>query len=162
MSFLPSMELNVSWEENTVSSDEQEQLIALLRKGITEALHCGGGSDDSEIGLILVDDQTIHALNKSYRGVDRPTDVLSFAINEQGEGEPEIFMDQLLDEEVDASAEGVLEYEDSELGDIVISVEKAKVQAEEYGHSFQSFIWRFTAHCICWAMTMARKMTNVS
>lgn len=186
------MELDISWEEQSVSSKEQEGLTELLRKGIYEALLSGGGSEDAEIGLVLVDDETIHLLNKSYRGVDRPTDVLSFAIQEKGEGEPDIFMDDLFgtaeefeeeditvedfDEDpvkkTDFSVEAIMEeelkdgeesggdeeglglgeadefmvYEDFVLGDIVISIERARIQAEEYGHSLAREIVYLAVH----------------
>lgn len=73
--------------------------------------------ENSELSITLTNDEKIHALNKIYRGIDRPTDVLSFAFRESDE--PEIF-----GETVDV------------LGDIIISVERAEVQAEEFGHSF--------------------------
>ncbi|MBR6014311.1 MAG: rRNA maturation RNase YbeY [Selenomonadaceae bacterium] len=75
------------------------------------------GVENSEISITLTDDKNIHELNKKYRGIDRPTDVLSFAFRESGEP-------KILDEEFET------------LGDIIISVERAKIQAEEFGHSF--------------------------
>ena len=66
------------------------------------------GNPRAEISLLLTDDLTIHALNKAYRGIDAPTDVLSFPLSE-----------------------------DDALGDIVISMERAVAQAAEYGHSFE-------------------------
>ena len=75
------------------------------------------GAENSEVSITLTDDETIHELNKKYRGIDRATDVLSFALRESDE--PEI-----LDAEIET------------LGDIIISVERAKIQAEEFGHSF--------------------------
>jgi probable rRNA maturation factor len=68
--------------------------------------------------LLLADDSTLHDLNRDYRDVDRPTDVLSFA---QLEGPGADF----------AARGGTLQ-----LGDIAISVERARQQAETYGHSF--------------------------
>ncbi len=73
--------------------------------------------EKSEVSITLTDDATIHKLNKKYRNIDRATDVLSFALRESDE--PEI-----LDAEVET------------LGDIIISVERAKAQAEEFGHTF--------------------------
>lgn len=183
------MELDISWEEKTVKNEEQEKLSELLKQGIYEALLCAEGPEDAEIGLVLVDDETIHLLNKSYRGVDRPTDVLSFAIREKGEGEPDIYMNDLLlrteeealpdyesdakpDSKTDFSVEAIMEeelndeeeneedeeslgfsstdgfmpYEDAILGDIVISVERARMQAEEYGHSFAREIVYLAVH----------------
>lgn len=81
-----------------------------------------------EVVISLVDDEAIHELNRTYRGKDAPTDVLSFAMMEEGAGEPEIFFDPEDAEE--------LETEDM-LGDIIISVPTAKRQAQEYGHSVE-------------------------
>lgn len=73
----------------------------------------------AEVSLMLTDDESIHEMNREYRGIDRPTDVLSFAL-EEGE-EEEIFGGP----------------EENLLGDIIISVETAVRQAEEYGHSVE-------------------------
>lgn len=75
------------------------------------------GVKNGEFSITLTDDAHIHALNKKFRGVDRATDVLSFAFRESDE--PEI---------VGADFEI--------LGDVIISLERAKMQAEEFGHSF--------------------------
>lgn len=85
------------------------------------------GVENSEVSITLTDDEHIHELNKQYRGVDRPTDVLSFAFRESNE--PEI-----IDAEIDV------------LGDIVISIERAKIQAEEYGHSILREVVFLTVH----------------
>ncbi|MNL65169.1 Endoribonuclease YbeY [compost metagenome] len=68
-------------------------------------------------------------MNLEYRGIDRPTDVLSFAMNETGEDEPEIIYALEEDEE----GEDVPYV----LGDIIISVTRAQEQALEYGHSLE-------------------------
>ena len=86
---------------------------------------------DSEVSITLTDDKTIHKLNRDYRGVDRPTDVLSFAFRESDE--PEIITDDV-DKAIDT------------LGDIIISIEKAKTQAEEYGHSLRREIVFLAVH----------------
>lgn len=75
------------------------------------------GAEDSELSITLTDDEHIHALNKKYRGVDRATDVLSFAFRESDEPE-------------------VIGTDFDILGDVIISLERAKVQAEEFGHSY--------------------------
>ncbi|NLO97582.1 MAG: rRNA maturation RNase YbeY [Peptococcaceae bacterium] len=118
------MEMDINWQETSVSEAEQQELCKLLREGISLALDIGDGPENAEIGLLLVDNDTIRDLNKAYRGVDAPTDVLSFALREKGEGEPDILFNSVLDE-------------DPVLGDIVISVERARAQAEEFGHSFR-------------------------
>ncbi|MBR0260600.1 MAG: rRNA maturation RNase YbeY [Selenomonadaceae bacterium] len=76
------------------------------------------GVENSELSITLTDDENISKLNKKFRGIDKATDVLSFAFRESNE--PEIFG---ADFEI--------------LGDVIISLERAKIQAEEYGHSFK-------------------------
>lgn len=71
--------------------------------------------DNLEFSVIVVDNEKIHELNKEFRGIDRPTDVITFAL-EDNEDFP------MMDTRV--------------LGDIYISLDKAKGQALEYGHSF--------------------------
>ena len=88
--------------------------------------------EEGEISLTFVDDKRIHELNKEYRGYDKPTDVLSFAIQEMGEDELEIVYE--IDEESDGDE---FNNEVEPLGDIIISVETAIAQAEEYGHSIE-------------------------
>ena len=68
------------------------------------------GLSDVELSILLCDDAFIHPLNRDYRGKDKPTDVLSFAMRE--EGDPN----------------------DPVLGDVIISVERAQSQASERGH----------------------------
>ena len=80
------------------------------------------------MSVTLTDNAYIQTLNKKYRQIDRPTDVLSFALNE-GE-EPQIT--------------GAPEF--NVLGDIVLSVERAKEQAAEYGHSLRREIAFLTVH----------------
>ena len=73
--------------------------------------------------IILTTPQNIRKINKEYRDIDKETDVLSFPMFERDE----------LDKKIENND---FEYEDV-LGDIVISIEKVKEQAEEYGHSFE-------------------------
>jgi len=75
------------------------------------------------ISITLTTPEHIHEINKQYRDVDKETDVLSFPMFEKEE----------LDEKIKNQS---FEHEDV-LGDIVISIEKVKGQAEEYGHSFE-------------------------
>jgi probable rRNA maturation factor len=88
-----------------------------------------------EVVITLVTDERIHELNRKYRDVDRPTDVLSFALNESGEEEPDIFLDE---DELD-------EYPNM-LGDIIISVPRAVQQAADYGHSLEREICFLAVH----------------
>lgn len=75
------------------------------------------------VSITLTNPENIHQINKEYRDVDRETDVLSFPMFEKSE----------LDEKIKKQE---FEHEDI-LGDIVISIDRVKEQAEEYGHSFE-------------------------
>lgn len=82
----------------------------------------------TEISVRFVDDEEIHALNKQYRNVDRATDVLSFPLGEDG----------VYDINNDTGAKM--------LGDIVISIDHAVMQAEQYGHTLEREIGFLTVH----------------
>ena len=96
----------------TELSETPELLEGALSAAVEAALAYEGAAGD--ITISVVDDDTIHRMNREYRGVDRPTDVLSFPAAEGGDF-PAI--------------------PDSFLGDIAISLPRAEAQAEEYGHS---------------------------
>lgn len=84
---------------------------------IEQALETLGIEDDVEVSCVLVDDERIHEINREYRHIDRSTDVISFAMEDN---------DQFYVEGMPRT-----------LGDIFISVDHAKKQAEEYGHSLR-------------------------
>lgn len=84
---------------------------------IEQALKILGIEDDVEVSCVLVDDERIHEINREYRHIDRSTDVISFAMEDN---------DQFYVEGMPRT-----------LGDIFISVDHAKKQAEEYGHSLR-------------------------
>ena len=73
---------------------------------------------DWQLSVIFVNPEQIHTINKEYRRVDRPTDVISFAL--QDDGQMDLFEGQMY-----------------ELGDIFINVEAIRLQAKEYGHSIR-------------------------
>jgi probable rRNA maturation factor len=77
------------------------------------------------VDITFLSDKNIQKVNREYRGVNQATDVLSFPIVDFLDGEPQEDLETLLDEK-----RSLL------LGDIIISVERAQIQAEEYGHSF--------------------------
>ena len=77
-----------------------------------------------EVSVLLVDDAEMRRLNRDYRGVDRTTDVLSFALNEGEEPDPQPLF----------------------LGDIVVSVERARVQAQEAGVTLEAEMARLLVH----------------
>lgn len=78
-----------------------------------------------EFNVIITNNEFIHELNKKYRNIDRETDVISFALEDDN-----IFP----------------EIEEKVLGDIYISIDKAKSQAVEYGHSFKREICFLAVH----------------
>ena len=107
---------------NTIINFEPEELTIedALYEEILRAAEVVGktyGVESGEVSITLTDDKHIQKLNKKFRGKDTATDVLSFAFRESDE--PEIFGAEI---EV--------------LGDVIISLERAKAQATEYGHSF--------------------------
>ena len=122
------MSLSIVWNNEQEEHEINSDLIALLER-ILQKAGIAEGIDDGEVDLTFVNNERIHELNLEYRGIDRPTDVLSFAMNETGEDEPEIIYADAEDEE--------MEDVPYVLGDIIISVTRAQEQAEEYGHSLE-------------------------
>ena len=85
-----SLQLDYSNEQDKI--DIPESLIEKLQ----ELLRFAGeaeGMRDGEVTLTFVDDESIHALNREYRGIDRPTDVLSFAMQDEGTEELDIIFE---------------------------------------------------------------------
>lgn len=105
------------------------EIEEFMENCILTGLKAEGISIPVEVSILLVDDNHIRELNKTYRGIDAPTDVLSFPMLEfeSDDGKREI-TDVMNDAEKDGDT--VI------LGDIVISVERALNQAREYNHSF--------------------------
>jgi probable rRNA maturation factor len=91
--------------------------LSLAERAIAAVLAAEGAGGALEVGVLITDDAGIHALNRNYRGVDAPTDVLSFGDDGPASG----FVTQ---------SEGP-----RYLGDIAISYERVLSQAAEYGHS---------------------------
>ncbi len=83
-----------------------------------------------EVSLLLVDNDEIQNLNRDYRGIDNETDVLSFPMLDLDPSDREVWLEEL-ENGITADDQQVV------LGDIVISVEKAEEQAEEYGHGLK-------------------------
>ena len=112
---------------NLIISNETNEKIDMdekLKSVVKTVLETEGLPLEYEVSITFVDIDEIHKLNKEFRNVDRPTDVLSFPMDE------------------DFSIEGV----DTMLGDIVISMDIAKDQAKDFGHSLDREIMYLTAH----------------
>lgn len=96
-----------------------EDTLLMIERMLHHAAEVEGIERGSELSVTFVTNDEIHEINREYRGKDSPTDVISFAMEELGEGEMDIKI---------VGAPRVL-------GDILISVERAKEQASDYGHS---------------------------
>ena len=121
------MDVIISREPEDLKLEPEIEEIVRNAAEVTGPLY---GVENGEVSITLTNNEYIHELNNKYRGLDRPTDVLSFAFADSQEDEPEI--------------EGGLETEI--LGDIIISVEKAQEQAKEYGHSLKRELSFLTVH----------------
>ena len=95
------------------------EIKMLIRQAIIATLAYEGHNNDCELSVTFTDNEGIKALNSQYRGIDKETDVLSFPLLDFAGGD-----------------EPPVDEPSQMLGDIVISLEKAEAQAEEYGHGF--------------------------
>lgn len=113
-------------ETNELSQEHILKLEELLNfAAVKEEVEPG-----SELSVTFVGNDRIQEINREYRGIDRPTDVISFALEEKGEGETEV------------RGIGLPRI----LGDIIISIPKAEEQAQEYGHSFSRELGFLAVH----------------
>ena len=103
--------------ENSAPEKITYKLKMLVRRAILATLDYEGVDIDCEVSVTFTDNEGIRALNREYRNIDRATDVLSFPQVNYDDGE------ELLEGEM--------------LGDIVLSLERAREQAGEFGHSFE-------------------------
>ena len=110
---------------------------ALLSRVIPAALEAEGVTVPCEVDVLLTDDEGIHQINLEQREVDRPTDVLSFPMFEFTPGEPPT-------DDADADPETGL----VPLGDMVISLERARAQGEEYGHGTEREVAYLAVHSV--------------
>ncbi len=116
----------------------------IIRKVILKAIDFEKCPFDLEVNVTLTDNESIHAVNKEFRDVDRPTDVLSFPMLEYPT--PADFTSAKVD--IDASPEDYINPDSDEimLGDIMISVEKVQEQAASYCHSEERELAFLVAH----------------
>ena len=124
----------------TIESDleelQDEELFAMLRQTVTTALALEGVELPCEINILLTDDEGIAAVNAQMRGIDSPTDVLSFPMFELQPGE------KPTEEDRDPGTGTV------PLGDMCISVERAQAQANEFGHCMAREINYLCVHSV--------------
>lgn len=115
--------------------DETGQVPVQMQEQITELLQFAAekiGKQNKEMAVTFVDNARVHEVNLEYRGIDRPTDVVSL----EYKPENEIFFDEedLLDNPELAE---MMEDFDAYIGELYISIDKAREQAEDYGHSYE-------------------------
>ncbi|SNX55248.1 rRNA maturation RNase YbeY [Thermoanaerobacterium sp. RBIITD] len=122
--------------DNRQDKVNAEGLDKIVKDVVKTALEVEGVIDDVEVSVSFVDNEEIHKLNKYYRNVDSETDVLSFPLVE--------FEEIYSDIDVEGQEDDLSGPEP--IGDIVISLEKARQQAMEYGHSFLREVAYLTAH----------------
>lgn len=120
----------INFENDQEKIALSEYMEKRLHDGLNAVARLHGLDDMTEVDITIVDDEEIHTLNREYRNVDRPTDVLSFALDEGEEDEPELI-------------DGPEEYL---LGDIIISAETAQRQGEEFGHGLEREIVYLAVH----------------
>jgi probable rRNA maturation factor len=114
---------------NLQTRNEITPAVSRLVERLVQTAVEAGNNAATEVSVTFVDDEYMQGLNYEYRGIDAPTDVLSFSQLETGEPEPPVF---------DPTAVS--------LGDIVISMERAAAQAAEYGHSLEREIGFLVIH----------------
>ena len=116
------MKLRIYFENSQGKERVTHGLKMLVRESILATLAYEGVADDCEVSVTFTDNEGIRAINREYRNMDKPTDVLSFPLYE-------------------SNGAGV-----KMLGDIVLSLEKCRAQAEEFGHSFERECAFLTVH----------------
>lgn len=112
------MSIMIDFIDETNELSEKE--LDMVEKLLFFAAEKENVGENSELSVTFVTNDRIQEINRDYRDKDRPTDVISFAMEELGEGEIPL---------VGGDMPRVL-------GDIIISLAKAREQADEYGHSF--------------------------
>lgn len=118
----------LTWRQPIISN--------IITKCIETTLAAENINVPCEINVMVTNDKGIHAINLASRQIDRPTDVLSFPMFELEPGNPPEDWDDYLDFETDMCP----------LGDMCISLERAMLQAKEYGHSVKREVGYLTIH----------------
>ena len=116
--------------DNRTNFELTDEIKETLEKVCLKSLQYEEFNEDCEISLSIVTNDEIHDINKQFRNIDSPTDVLSF---------PQLTFEE--GEEADVNENGEIV-----LGDIIISIDRAKEQAEEYGHSLKRELAFLSVH----------------
>ena len=129
------MKTEIFFENTQDKLDVNDELQELVQKVAEKALENENFDKKSEISVLFVDNEQIREINNDFRQIDSATDVLSFPML--------AFDGSKVIESVGDSYLGTIV-----LGDIVISLERAKAQSEEYGHSYDREIGFLVCHSV--------------
>ncbi|MCR5683589.1 MAG: rRNA maturation RNase YbeY [Clostridiales bacterium] len=124
------MKLRIDFSNDQDKKKAGLSLRRLIKKAVRGALVCEQFERDAMVSVTFTDNEGIREKNRQFRGIDAPTDVLSFPMYDWKHG--------------DMPAPGEI----CELGDIVLSLERAAEQAEEFGHSYERECAFLTVHSI--------------
>lgn len=127
------MKAEIIFEDNQEKVEVHDGLYDLIERVANTVLEQEAFAHECEVSVLFVDDEEIRTYNHEHRGIDKATDVLSFPMLEYDED------GEILSEDV-GFGDVLL------LGDIVLSLEHAEAQAQEYGHSFEREVGFLTAH----------------
>jgi probable rRNA maturation factor len=133
--------INIENEQSLIEIDEK--LIQAISDTIRYTLENQRVSYEGEVSVLLVDNETIRGINRDTRNIDKETDVLSFPMIEYETGKTY--------KDLSRSHKFGAEYFDGDalvFGDVVLSVEKAMEQAEEYGHSIKREVCYLVVHSV--------------
>ena len=127
------MKINMTFDCVTL---QKPIISAIIRKCVEATLAAEGITVPCEINVLVTNDNGIRAINQGSRGIDKPTDVLSFPMFQLEAGNPPENWDEYMDPETDLCP----------LGDMAISLERAIAQAKEFGHSTRREVGYLTIH----------------
>ena len=132
---MAKLKLNLTYEKPSLLN---VPVTRNIKRCVEAALDAEGITALCEINILITDDIGIHGINKASRNIDRPTDVLSFPMFELEPGNAPTDWTDYMDPGTRAVP----------LGDMVISLERARAQAKEFGHSVKREVGYLTIHSI--------------
>ena len=130
---MQNLKINLTFQCFTI---QQPLVAAVIKKCISTTLEAESIFVPCEINVLVTDDMGIQAINKAYRDLDKPTDVLSFPMFQLEAGAPPADWSEYIDPETGLCP----------LGDMAISLERAIAQAKEFGHSSRREVGYLTIH----------------
>lgn len=130
---MEKVKINLTYESFSLKN---VLVTPIIRSCVEATLHAEGIHIPCEINVLITDNEGIRAINKAGRGIDKATDVLSFPMFQLEAGNPPTDWEPYVDIETGLCP----------LGDMAISLERARQQAKEFGHSVRREIGYLTIH----------------